>query len=557
MRKKNDAPKTNPVRTPVRAGKPARAAGGTKQFPREAGDRAALSYPGSACEPGLELTSLLRYDRVIVQCPDIPTADTLAAAWGLFLFFKTAGKRASLYSARAQDALSPNVREMVTQLALPLADEVPATTRKTLLIRVAGRSGSRAYEEIPGDESIVVGIRAPEAPLPESHDLRPYLSSCSTLVWLLLQSAGFHADVRLGTALAYGLYTETNGYREIRFPLDRDMRDMLPVDARLFAALERSNLSLADLAVTARALDALDYHAEGRFVLVNVLPCDPGILAFIGDLAMRVASVDSALVFTETGQEFRFRAHSAVREIRALDLCGWLAGPDMGTSGGDAKQAGGVISAGLCARLYPGLSVADFFLERMRAYLAAYDIVEGEGVKTLTAQGARAYQKRPVSLGYARCADLPLQSGMLHIRMLEGDIIVPAAADTLLMIGLDGEVYPIKDTLFQKRYTATDETLQGCFLYEPVVIDTESGLRVPLLPHAKICTAKEDRVLAHRLERGIKLFTRWDDDNYLLGNPGDWLVQIKNDPGDLYIIKDELFPRLYAPVRKPASSEAG
>jgi phosphoglycolate phosphatase len=56
-------------------------------------------------------------------------------------------------------------------------------------------------------------------------------------------------------------------------------------------------------------------------------------------------------------------------------------------------------------------------------------------------------------------------------------------------------------------------------------------------------------VLARKLTRGVKLFTAWDADNDLQGEPGDWLVQIKSDPGDQYIVKGDIFPQLYRAVR--------
>jgi hypothetical protein len=45
----------------------------------------------------LALASLLRFEHIAIQCPDTPSADSLAAAWGLFRFFQASGKKARLF----------------------------------------------------------------------------------------------------------------------------------------------------------------------------------------------------------------------------------------------------------------------------------------------------------------------------------------------------------------------------------------------------------------------------------------------------------------------------
>ena len=503
-------------------------------------------YTGSSLEPYFDLSALPHCDHIAVQCPDIPSADSLAAAWGLFRFFQASGKKVRLFHMGTHDALPPNVREMLVQLEAPLEHGAAASSRDGLVFAVSG--GVSALSRVSAQETILVGNHMPEGTLPRLSDVRPYLSCCSTLVWRMLEQAGFAIDEKLGTAFVYGLYTETNGFKEIRFPLDRDMRDILPVNKRLFAALERANLALADLAVAAKALDALDYHAEERFVLINVLPCDGSVLGFVSDLAMRVSAVDSAIVFSETEENLRFCTRSAVREIQASHLASWLV-RDLGSSGGNRENAGGMISSAGYDALHAGRLPADFFLERMRAYLAAYDLIDCSTAGPINAQGARAHQKRPVPLGYVHSVDLAAPGSCLRIRMLEGDIVIPADADTFLMIGLAGEVYPIKGRIFEKKYSPGEKALERRFVYPPVVMQQEKGKGIPLLRHAKTCISREDRVLARQLKRGVKLFTAWDADNYLLGEPGDWLVQIKNDPSDQYIVKADIFPQLYDAVR--------
>ena len=505
---------------------------------------AALLYARSSTlpaplEPWLDLTALLGFERIAVQVPDAPHVDALAAAWALHCFFLARGKRPLLFHVGSAESLTPPVREMLAQLDIPLRHQ-PAPFIWDGLCVTVGEAAPVACRE-----HALIDTRRPRGPLPPLHDVRPYLGSRCTLVWMLLRQADFTVDAALGTALYYGLYRESNAFKEMRFPLDLDMRDTLPVDRRLFDALERANLSLGDLAATAQALGSLDYHAEERCVLVNVLPCDESVLDFIGTLSMRVSAVDCAVIFSETAHGLRFCVRSAVREVQALDLGRWLAAPEEDVAGGGRTSAGGVIPGAPHDR--ENMGAAAFFLHRVRAYLSAYDVVDCATAKPLSAQGARAFQKLPVTQAYVRSVDCAPVGTVLHIRMLEGDIFVPVAEDVLLLIGVQGEVYPIREDVFTRKYTAGQETAREEHAYPPVVL-APGGERIFLHERARVCTSREERVLAMPLQRGLKLFTFWDSESYMLGQPGDWLVQTKNAPQDQYIITQELFPRLYRAV---------
>ncbi len=133
--------------------------------------------------------------------------------------------------------------------------------------------------------------------------------------------------------------------------------------------------------------------------------------------------------------------------------------------------------------------------------------------------------------------------------MLEGDISVKTGPGTYLMIGMAGEVYPVDRSAFEKTYTPSAQPLRRDFVYPPTVVDRTLGLRVELAGVARCCESKEGRVLARRLDRGVKIFTAWDSDNYVKGEPGDWLVMRKEDHSDQYVVGKDIFARLYSPVQ--------
>lgn len=496
------------------------------------------------------LHALLCHDHITIQCPDAPDADSIACAFALRAFFLQAGKGVTCFYAGKAPLDRPNLVEMLNQVPFPLEHRPGPWDCPGALLMLNCQPGGENVTPARCDHVAVLGCRRPSLPLPELSDVRPYLSACATLVWLLLKDCGHRLTAEAATLLLYALDVSSNGFAEIRFPLDLDMRDelrlMLGDNARAYAKLKRSNLSLRDLALSAQALHTVDYHPQGRFVLLNVLPCDPSIPGFLGDLALRVHSVDVAVAFSESADELHFSVRSGIREAKARDLAGWLAAGYVGSTGGDAEKAGGSLVR-MSGRAWPEPAFA-CFLERLNAYFSAYDVLDCALGRKFSTQGMRAFQKLPVTLGYVPCGELFPERSRLRVRMLEGDITIGTTPDTYLMIGAAGEVYPIKKSAFERSYLPSDQPLQQRFAYPPAVLEDTTGNRVELARAARQCLSREGRVLARQLTRGIKIFTAWDSGNYIKGEPGDWLVMRKENHADQYVITGELFPRLYRPV---------
>ena len=67
----------------------------------------------------------------------------------------------------------------------------------------------------------------------------------------------------------------------------------------------------------------------------------------------------------------------------------------------------------------------------------------------------------------------------------------------------------------------------------------------PITAYAKTCIPKEDSfVHARQLTRRTKIIVSWSDD-YMFGRPGDWIVSRKERPEDIYIVKKDIFLKIY------------
>ena len=117
------------------------------------------------------------------------------------------------------------------------------------------------------------------------------------------------------------------------------------------------------------------------------------------------------------------------------------------------------------------------------------------------------------------------------------------------MFGIFGEVYPIRKKNFDASYEVTEKKPEICAKYEPTVIVQEEQTSRKLLAMAKGCIPKKGvPILAKRLTRALKLYTVWDEDNYMYGRPGDYVAVRQDNPKDVYIIMGEVFEKTYEMV---------
>ena len=496
----------------------------------------------------MKLNDLLSHNAIAIQCHNIPDADSLASGYGLCRYFETAGKK-PLFFYGGPPITKPNLLGMIDALNIPVQHAPERKEWNGLLITVDCQHGAGNVARVAAPHVAVIDHHIQEKDLPELCDLRPWLGSCATLVWDLLRQESFPMDPHLSTALHYGLYTDTNSFSEVRHPLDRDMWDALTVDETILKRLKLSNLSLTDLSQVSTALNDLAADGEHRFALIPAPPCDPNILGFISDLSMQVDTVDLVVAYSHTPSgDVKFSVRTSARETKASELAAWLA-EDLGSGGGHREKAGGYIAGSKYKEQHGNMSFLTYCNESVRTYCRAFrvlDCLEPASLRDWPDMDAMAtYRKLPVRQGFVPCGELFAGHAELQLRMLEGDMDVQADADTILMIGILGEVYHMERAVFERNYRPLEGPYAPDFSYAPTVLNKNTGKRVSLLEHARACISTgTGTVKALQLDERVKVFTRWDPDDYFTGNPGDWLVA--RSPEDLYIVTAAVFPQIYA-----------
>lgn len=326
----------------------------------------------------MRLADLESYDPITIQCHDAPDADALGSAYGLYCYFQSKGRQVRMIYGGREPIHKSNLRLLVEKLQLPV-EFIPPAARKGLhidglLITTDCQYGAGNVTHFDADAVAIIDHHQQEITDVALTEIDSHLGSCSTLVWKLLKDEGYRItdENGLGTALYYGLYTDTNQFSEVYNPLDMDLRDEVPHDQGLITLLRNSTISLRELEIAGIAMLRVIYNNDYRFAVLKSEPCDPNILGLISDFLLQVDVIDSCVVFNEVGDGYKFSVRSCVQEIDASQLAAYLA-EGIGSGGGHAEKAGGFISMVSYEKNYPVLHSESYFGNRMVEFFEKQD----------------------------------------------------------------------------------------------------------------------------------------------------------------------------------------
>ena len=510
----------------------------------------------------MKLTDLQHYETITIQCHDNPDADAIASGFALYTYFQSLGKQVQLVYAGRSRIQKSNLLLMVDKLHIPIiyiedirayAEQTSAAKTSGLLITVDCQYGAGNVTSLPAKDVAIIDHHQTEIADVEKSEINPHLGSCSTLVWSMLRDVGYRIeDSKVGTALYYGLYTDTNQFAEIYNPLDMDMRDAVPCEKTLITLFRNSNLSLQEMEIAGVAMIRYIYNDDYRYAIIRSQPCDPNILGLISDFLIQVAEVDSCVVYNELKDGYKFSVRCCIKEVQANELAAFLA-DGIGSGGGHREKAGGFISKTLYENVYPTLHSEAFFSERLNNYFDYCRIIYAKEYE-IDLSDMQSYVKKQVPLGYVEAVDVLPVGTPITIRTLEGDVDMTVEPDLMIMIGIRGEVYPNRREKFEKSYTVTDEpyytnkmrSRSKATAYEPTVHNRATGEVMKLEDYAKVCIASGGtHIHAKELTERVKVFTAWDEEKYMLGQEGDFLAVRCDDRHDIYVVERDIFFETY------------
>lgn len=498
----------------------------------------------------MKLKELLDYEKITIQCHDNPDADAIASGYGLYCYFKEQNKDVQLIYSGNQQIQKDNLCMMIEELQIPIQYKEKTQEKiNGLLITVDGQYGARNVTKFEAEEVAIIDHHQQEITDVENCLIKSRYGSCSTLVWELLleEEYAVKENENLQTALYYGLYMDTSQLMEIFNPKDKDLRDSVEVDRLLIKRLQNCNMSMKELEIVAVSIIHCTHNKEHRYAIVHAQPCDPNILGLTSDLILQVSEVDVCIVFNELPEGIKFSVRSCVRETQACHLADFVT-KGIGSGGGHLGKAGGFISLQKYRNAYGDLEMEEYFQNCMEEYIAYYDLIDSADYE-LKKAGMKKYCKKNIPIGFVKTTNIYEAGTPILIRTLEGDVNTTAQEDTYVMIGIKGEVYPIKKEKFMRNYQVIDDAYHLDVEYLPTIKNELTGESTDLISYGKTCVATGKVIIyAKPLERGMKIFTAWDKEKYMKGDAGDYLAVRSDDLHDVYIIRGDIFFETYEEV---------
>ncbi|MBQ8924355.1 MAG: DHH family phosphoesterase [Lachnospiraceae bacterium] len=500
----------------------------------------------------MRLSDLLEYNNIVIQCHDNPDADALASGYALYWYFKKMNKEVRFIYRGINKINKSNLTIMLDELKIPVSYEPDFDEIPELLVTVDCQYGQRNVTMTRAEHIAVIDHHQITVNVPALSEIRSNIGSCATILWDMLRDEGLSLSEEklLSTALYYGLYTDTNRLSEVSHPLDRDMMDSLVINKSLVTEMSNSNISLEELKITGKAILDYEYFDKYKYIMIEAEQCDPNILGVISDFSMETSGVDVCVAYYVSAEEIKFSVRSCIKEVHANELAEFLA-EGIGGGGGHIYKAGGSIrpeKLTMTDDVNNSTKISRIFKTRLDAYFEKYEIIYAKDT-ILDMDGMKRYEKQPQELGFLKLSEVFPIHTIVEIRTLEGDINVRVDEDKYLMVGIEGEVYPITKEKLERSYRQTGRMYERKFEYEPTIRDVFTGEKKTVMPYAKgVISTGMSYIYARPLKRYVKLFTAWDDEKYYSGKPGDYIAVREDDCHDIYIIKERLFDLLYREV---------
>lgn len=490
----------------------------------------------------MQLSELTKYNPITIQCHDNPDADSLAAGFGLYRYFQDKGREAHLIYSGRNRITKANLKLMVEKLSIPVEYVKPdrLKPREGLLITVDCQYGAGNVTRVEADYIAVIDHHPLEIDDNGLARVQPNLGSCATLVWNMLREAGYpvNEDMNLGTALYYGLYTDTNQFAELFNPLDMDMRESLSYNKSLLTMFRNSNLSLRELEIAGIAMIRYNYNDVYHFAVIKSQPCDPNILGLISDFLLQVDEINTCVVYNENSDGYKLSVRSCIKEVKANELAAYLT-EEIGSGGGHYEKAGGFISKWHYEKKYPMLHSEAYFNNRMTEYFQSFEVIYA-GSFAADLENMREYRRVKAPMGYLYASELFAPGSQIAIRNRECSLDMTIAPDTVFTMEKDGTIHTMSREIFEKYHIPFRERIPDFYCEKaeciPVIKGWADGASYLFTDCGRMCMPNDAfRIYAKQLEKCVKVFPKWDEETYLLGKPGDYLAVSADDLHNVFI----------------------
>lgn len=493
----------------------------------------------------MRLSDLKKYTQIVIQMHDNPDADAVGSGYALYKYFNLQGKDVRLIYSGNYEITKSNMVLLINELEIPV-EFVQELDRPELLLTVDCQYGEGNVTKFEADNIAIIDHHNTGRVSEDNCEIRSHLVSCATICFDMLLKEGFNINdyKDVTTALYYGMYMDSNGFSEIRHPLERDMMDYLKIDHALVKKLVHSNFSIKELETAGIAMIRYNLDEVRKVSIIKANPCDPNILGIVGDMVLQVDSVDVSIVYNECQGGYKISVRSCVDTVAANDMSAFIC-EGIGNGGGHNDKAGGFISEARFKEKHKNTSIETYFFNVVKKYYDNFEIIYAKkGIANKT--GFELYKKSKYECGFIKTTDIYPKDTEIRVRTLEGDVYIRCDDNTYIMIGINGEAYPIDKNKFEEKYVELDKSFSSVFDYNPTVFNTVTNETKNVLEQTRACVSAEGtKIYAKKLEKAVKVFTKWNYEKYMLGEIGDFICISESDDYDIYVINKDIFDITY------------
>ena len=213
----------------------------------------------------------------------------------------------------------------------------------------------------------------------------------------------------------------------------------------------------------------------------------------------------------------------------------------IGSGSGHYEKAGGFINKALFEERYDALTSEEYIEKKLNEYFDTIPVIYA-GKWDMDVTDMEQYIMGNIPAGFVPTEDIWPTGTKFKIRTIRGDISIVADPATYVILGTQGDVYPIGKELFERKY----RVLEGRYVFEssyaPVARTKKESEAKLLMDLAIRCeTMGKKKIYAKKLTAPVKVFGIYNEQEYMLGNTGDYLAVNTDNLKDIFIVDEKRF----------------
>lgn len=298
-----------------------------------------------------KLVDLLKGHTVYLQTHNFPDPDALASAFGMQMFLKAHGVKASIcYAGKIEKNSTKRMIEEFDIEAIHI-DDIPDMEAEDYIVTIDSQKYNSNITDFIGDEVGCIDHHPTTIPCSYKYSDIRICGACSSIVTSYFIESNTSMDTNTATALLYGLKMDTDSFNRGVTDFDIEMFGYLHklADSQKINSLYRNNMEIEDLYAYGEAIRNIQIYENIGFAVIS-FDCPDGLIAMISDFILGLDVVEFSVVYAKRNGGYKFSVRNETADYHAGTIT-QRALSGLGGGGGHFSMAGGVITADKVGRL--------------------------------------------------------------------------------------------------------------------------------------------------------------------------------------------------------------